>query len=79
MIAFTVAFCAPMMRQRRRGPFGSAAAAHAVAQLARSKAGEFFYIPAGVIHDGKNVGSGKARVLANYIVRKGEPVSSPAK
>ena len=36
-------------------------------------------IPAGVVHDGKNVGTGKAKVLANYIVKKGEPVSSPAK
>jgi quercetin dioxygenase-like cupin family protein len=43
------------------------------------KAGEFFFIPAGVVHDGKNVGTGKAKVLANYIVKKGEPVSSPAK
>jgi quercetin dioxygenase-like cupin family protein len=43
------------------------------------KAGEYFFIPAGVVHDGKNTGSGKARVLANYVVRKGEPVSSPAK
>ena len=43
------------------------------------KAGDSFFIPAGVIHDAKNVSSAKAKVLANYIVRKGEPVASPAK
>jgi quercetin dioxygenase-like cupin family protein len=43
------------------------------------KAGDSFFIPAGVVHDARNVGSGKAKVLANYVVRKGEPVASPAK
>ena len=43
------------------------------------KAGESFFIPAGVVHDGKNVGSGPAKVLATYIVEKGKPVASPAK
>ena len=43
------------------------------------KAGESFFIPAGVIHAGKNTGSGKAVVLATYIVEKGKPVASPAK
>jgi quercetin dioxygenase-like cupin family protein len=43
------------------------------------KAGESFFIPAGVIHAGTNTGSGKAVVLATYIVEKGKPVASPAK
>ena len=43
------------------------------------KAGDVFFIPAGVVHDGKNVGSGKAVVLATYIVETGKPVASPAK
>jgi quercetin dioxygenase-like cupin family protein len=43
------------------------------------KAGDTFFIPAGVVHDGKNVGSGSAKVLATYIVEKGKPVASPAK
>jgi quercetin dioxygenase-like cupin family protein len=43
------------------------------------KAGDTFFIPAGVVHDGKNVGSGPAKVLATYIVEKGKPVASPAK
>jgi quercetin dioxygenase-like cupin family protein len=43
------------------------------------KAGDPIFIPAGVVHDAKNVGTTKGRVLAAYIVRKGEPVASPAK
>jgi len=43
------------------------------------KAGEVFFVPAGMVHDGRNVGSGKAVVLATYIVETGKPVASPAK
>jgi len=43
------------------------------------KAGESFFVPAGTVHDGRNVGSGPAKVLATYIVEKGKPVASPAK
>jgi quercetin dioxygenase-like cupin family protein len=42
------------------------------------KAGEVFFVEAGKVHDGKNVGSGPAKVLATYIVEKGKPVASPA-
>jgi quercetin dioxygenase-like cupin family protein len=42
------------------------------------KAGEAFFVPAGVVHDGKNVGRGDAKVLATYFVEKGKPVASPA-
>ena len=42
-------------------------------------AGEAFFIPAGVVHDGKNIGAGPAKVLATYVVEKGKPVASPAK
>jgi len=42
------------------------------------KAGESFFVPAGMVHDGRNVGSGPAKVLATYIVEKGKPVASPA-
>ena len=41
-------------------------------------AGEVFFIPAGVVHDGKNTGSGALKVLATYVVEKGKPVASPA-
>src|SRR5204862_3929789 len=36
------------------------------------KAGEAFFVPAGVVHDGKNIGSGPAKVLATYFVEKGK-------
>jgi len=42
------------------------------------KAGEGFFVPAGVVHDGKNIASGPAKVLATYVVEKGKPVASPA-
>jgi len=43
------------------------------------KAGESFFIPAGVVHAGKNAGKGKAVVFATYIVEKGKPVATPVK
>ena len=43
------------------------------------KAGDSFFVPAGVVHDGKNVGKGPAKVLATYIVEKGKPVATPVK
>jgi quercetin dioxygenase-like cupin family protein len=42
------------------------------------KAGETFFVPAGLVHDGVNTGSGKAKVLATYVVEKGKPVATPA-
>lgn len=42
-------------------------------------AGETFFIPAGVVHGGKNVGKTPAKLLATYIVEKGKPLSTPAK
>jgi len=38
------------------------------------QAGESLFIPAGVAHSARNVGSGKAAELATYVVRKGEPL-----
>jgi len=43
------------------------------------KAGESFFVPAGVVHDGKNTSSGTTKVLATYIVEKGKPVATPVK
>ncbi len=43
------------------------------------KAGDAFFVEAGKVHDGRNVGSGAAKVLVTYIVEKGKPVASPAK
>lgn len=43
------------------------------------KAGESFFVPAGVVHAGKNTGTGKAVVFATYIVEKGKPVATMVK
>ena len=43
------------------------------------KAGEVLFVPAGVIHAAKNVGSGNAEELATYLVEKGKPLLTIAK
>jgi quercetin dioxygenase-like cupin family protein len=43
------------------------------------KAGDVLFIPAGVKHGAKNVGSGKGSELATYIVEKGKPLVVIAK
>jgi quercetin dioxygenase-like cupin family protein len=43
------------------------------------KAGDVLFIPAGVKHAAKNVGSGKGSELATYIVEKGKPLVVLAK
>ena len=42
-------------------------------------AGEVLFIPAGTIHEVKNVGSGNAAELATYVVEKGKPLVVPVK
>ena len=41
------------------------------------KAGDAFIVPAGKVHNAVAVG-GKAIVIANYIVEKGKPLTTPA-
>ena len=36
--------------------------------------GEVLFIPAGTVHEARNVGTGKAAELATYIVEKGKPL-----
>jgi quercetin dioxygenase-like cupin family protein len=43
------------------------------------KAGDSFFVPAGTVHAGKNVGKTPAKVLSTYIVEKGKPLAAPAK
>jgi quercetin dioxygenase-like cupin family protein len=43
------------------------------------KAGETFFVPAGMVHNATNKGSVRARVLATYIVEKGKPIATAAK
>jgi len=43
------------------------------------KVGDVLFIPAGVVHSAKNVGSGNGAELATYIVEKGKPLLTLAK
>ena len=43
------------------------------------KAGEAFIVPNGKPHNATNAGTGKASILATYIVEKGKPLATPAK
>ncbi len=43
------------------------------------KAGDTFFIPAGVVHAAKNIGGTQAKVLATYIVEKGKPLATMVK
>jgi len=45
----------------------------------RLEPGDSYFIPAGRIHDAKVVGDSPARVLAVYVVKKGEPLATPAR
>lgn len=42
------------------------------------KAGESFVIPAGVVHDAHNNGSGAIKLVGVYVVEKGKPLATPA-
>jgi quercetin dioxygenase-like cupin family protein len=44
----------------------------------RLKAGGFFKIDAGKIHDARSVG-GPAKVVATWVIEKGKPLAEPAK
>jgi len=41
------------------------------------KAGEGFIIPAGAVHNARNSGQAQTRVLATYIIQKGQAVATP--
>ena len=43
------------------------------------QAGQTFFIPSGMVHDGINTNSGNTKVLATYVVEKGKPVATPVK
>jgi quercetin dioxygenase-like cupin family protein len=43
------------------------------------KPGDVAFVPAGVKHAAKNVGSGKGAAVATYVVEKGKPLVVPAK
>ena len=43
------------------------------------RTGEVFFIPAGVVHNGRNTGSVKTTLIGTYVVESGKPLSAPAK
>ncbi len=43
------------------------------------KAGDPIFVPAGAIHNAKNVGTTPAKVLATYFLEKGKPLATPVK
>ena len=43
------------------------------------KAGDPIFIPAGTVHNAKNVGKTTAKVLATYVLEKGKPLATPVK
>ena len=42
------------------------------------KAGDYYLIPEGKIHDAKGTGERGVKVLATYLVEKGKPLATPA-
>ena len=42
------------------------------------KAGDSYTIPAGTVHDAKNIGSSMGTAMATWVVEKGKPLSQPA-
>ncbi|WP_154378631.1 cupin domain-containing protein [Pseudoduganella rivuli] len=45
----------------------------------RVKAGDAFVIPAGKVHDARNVGGTVMKLVGVYVVEKGKPLATPAK
>ena len=43
------------------------------------KPGDPIFIPAGAVHNAKNVGKGPAKVLATYVLEKGKPLATAVK
>jgi quercetin dioxygenase-like cupin family protein len=45
----------------------------------RLTSGQGFSVPAGTVHDARNVGSGPVRLIGVYVVEKGKPLATPVK
>jgi quercetin dioxygenase-like cupin family protein len=43
------------------------------------KPGDVFFVPAGVVHNGRNTGSLKTTFIGTYVVESGKPLSAAAK
>jgi quercetin dioxygenase-like cupin family protein len=46
---------------------------------AKKKAGEVFFVPAGIVHGASNEGTVTAKLLVTFIVEKGKPLTTPVK
>ena len=46
-------------------------------KLARVKAGDVLFVPAGAVHSARNVGPDKGAELATYVVQKGKALVTP--
>jgi oxalate decarboxylase/phosphoglucose isomerase-like protein (cupin superfamily) len=47
------------------------------AKFIAEQAGDVFFIPAGVAHDGRNVGQTKAALVSVFFADDGKPLASP--
>ena len=45
----------------------------------RLKAGDVIFMPAGAVHDAKNVGTGTLKVVSTYVLEIGKPLATPVK
>jgi quercetin dioxygenase-like cupin family protein len=45
----------------------------------RLKAGDVIFMPAGTVHDAKNVGTGPLRIVSTYVLEVGKPLATPVK
>src|SRR5215510_2503110 len=45
----------------------------------RLKAGDVIFMPAGAVHDAKNVGTGPLRIVSTYVLEVGKPLATPVK
>ena len=43
------------------------------------KTGDVFFVPAGVVHNGRNTGAVKTTLIGTYVVESGKPLSVAAK
>ena len=45
----------------------------------RLKAGDVIFMPAGAVHEAKNIGTGTLRVVSTYVLEVGKPLATPVK
>lgn len=45
----------------------------------RLKAGDVIFMPAGAVHNAKNIGTGPLRVVSTYVLEVGKPLATPVK